>query len=183
MGSCKPQGTFMKTTVLVFVGFAPILLFQLLGCATVNPQEWTAAQVKMTEMQRDLQQLKQENTTLKGVLADFEQQLKTLQTQQSSASTVKDAAVQNSPTKNQTEGKKATDVKRCAAITQKGTQCTRNATAGSDFCWQHAGSSKAAVKENAGVDNSQGKTIYTGPKGGQYYINKNGNKTYVRKKK
>lgn len=27
----------------------------------------------------------------------------------------------------------------------------------------------------------QGKTIYTGPRGGQYYINKNGNKTYVPK--
>ncbi len=28
----------------------------------------------------------------------------------------------------------------------------------------------------------QGKTIYTGPKGGQYYINSNGNKTYVPKR-
>lgn len=27
----------------------------------------------------------------------------------------------------------------------------------------------------------QGKTIYTGPKGGQYYYNSNGNKTYVPK--
>ena len=29
----------------------------------------------------------------------------------------------------------------------------------------------------------QGKTIYTGPKGGQYYINDNGNKTYIPKQK
>lgn len=28
----------------------------------------------------------------------------------------------------------------------------------------------------------QGKTIYTGPKGGQYYINSNGRKTYVPKR-
>ncbi|MFI3268039.1 MAG: hypothetical protein R3Y51_04900 [Rikenellaceae bacterium] len=28
-----------------------------------------------------------------------------------------------------------------------------------------------------------GKTIYTGPNGGQYYINSNGNKTYVPKQK
>lgn len=27
-----------------------------------------------------------------------------------------------------------------------------------------------------------GRTIYTGPRGGQYYINSNGNKTYIRKK-
>jgi len=29
---------------------------------------------------------------------------------------------------------------------------------------------------------AKGKTIETGPKGGQYYINRNGNKTYVPKK-
>lgn len=29
----------------------------------------------------------------------------------------------------------------------------------------------------------KGKTIYTGSKGGQYYINSNGNKTYVPKRK
>jgi len=28
----------------------------------------------------------------------------------------------------------------------------------------------------------QGRTIYTGPRGGQYYINSNGNKTYVPKR-
>ena len=30
---------------------------------------------------------------------------------------------------------------------------------------------------------SQGKTIHTGPRGGKYYINSKGNKTYVKKKK
>ncbi len=29
--------------------------------------------------------------------------------------------------------------------------------------------------------NSNGKTIYTGARGGQYYINSNGNKTYIKK--
>ncbi len=28
---------------------------------------------------------------------------------------------------------------------------------------------------------SKGRTIHTGPRGGQYYINKNGNKTYIRR--
>ena len=28
-------------------------------------------------------------------------------------------------------------------------------------------------------DNYNGHTIYTGPRGGRYYINRNGNKTYI----
>ena len=42
---------------------------------------------------------------------------------------------------------------QCAAITKKGTQCKRRATAGSSFCWQHGGrtvpktSQKAPSKE------------------------------------
>ena len=28
---------------------------------------------------------------------------------------------------------------RCQAITKKGTQCSRNAQAGSSYCWQHGG--------------------------------------------
>ena len=31
--------------------------------------------------------------------------------------------------------------------------------------------------------NSSGRVIHTGPRGGRYYINKNGNKTYIRRKK
>lgn len=34
-----------------------------------------------------------------------------------------------------------------------------------------------------GLTPSTGAKIYTGPRGGQYYINKNGNKTYIKKKK
>lgn len=33
-----------------------------------------------------------------------------------------------------------------------------------------------------GLTPRTGGTIYTGPRGGQYYINKNGNKTYIKKK-
>lgn len=35
----------------------------------------------------------------------------------------------------------------------------------------------------SGETSSGGRTIYTGPRGGRYYINSNGNKTYIRKKK
>ncbi len=36
---------------------------------------------------------------------------------------------------------------------------------------------------SSSTDYSTGRTIYEGPRGGQYYINSNGNKTYIRKKK
>jgi hypothetical protein len=38
------------------------------------------------------------------------------------------------------------------------------------------------LSEGDGLTPKTGGTIYTGPRGGQYYINKNGNKTYIRRK-
>jgi hypothetical protein len=40
--------------------------------------------------------------------------------------------------------------------------------------------SKADSTKRDGLTPSTGATIYTGPRGGQYYINKNGNKTYIK---
>lgn len=87
--------------------------------------------------------------------------------------------------------------KQCQAITSKGTQCKRSAEAGSNYCWQH----KSTYEPNSDVSDkkndsttvkkstttpqspSTGGRIYqTGPKGGTYYINSHGNKTYVKKK-
>ena len=91
-----------------------------------------------------------------------------------------------------------TSTGKCQAITSKGTQCSRNAAAGSNYCWQHKGTSQAnsatgtkqtssesstTTKSSTGSSNYNGSnTIQTGPRGGQYYINKNGNKTYVKRK-
>ncbi|HAQ02375.1 hypothetical protein A2467_02280 [Candidatus Nomurabacteria bacterium RIFOXYC2_FULL_36_8] len=75
---------------------------------------------------------------------------------------------------------------QCKAITAKGTQCSRNAEAGSDYCWQHKSSqeTKSTVKSSSssGSNSGSGRTIHTGSRGGQYYINKNGNKTYIKRK-
>ncbi len=38
------------------------------------------------------------------------------------------------------------------------------------------------LKQGDGLTPKTGATIYTGPRGGQYYINKNGNKTYIKRK-
>lgn len=39
---------------------------------------------------------------------------------------------------------------------------------------------KTGLTPNTGLTPRTGATIYTGPRGGQYYINKNGNKTYIK---
>lgn len=74
---------------------------------------------------------------------------------------------------------------QCKAITAAGTQCKRSASEGSDYCWQHQGNSgsKSSVKSSGtstGSSTGSGRTIQTGPRGGKYYINKNGNKTYIK---
>lgn len=43
-------------------------------------------------------------------------------------------------------------------------------------------SKKIVLGEGDGLTPRTGAKIYTGSKGGQYYINKNGNKTYIKKK-
>ncbi len=40
---------------------------------------------------------------------------------------------------------------QCAATTKKGTQCKRQASPGSEFCWQHGGSTKAQRASNQGA--------------------------------
>ncbi len=42
---------------------------------------------------------------------------------------------------------------------------------------------QVVLGEGDGLTPRTGAKIYTGSRGGQYYINKNGNKTYIRKKK
>ena len=79
---------------------------------------------------------------------------------------------------------KVSESGRCKAITLKGSQCSRKSEAGSDYCWQHKnnGQAKSTVKSSGSSSGSSGsgRTILTGPRGGKYYINKNGKKTYIK---
>jgi colicin import membrane protein len=68
---------------------------------------------------------------------------------------------------------------QCKAITQAGSRCSRKAEAGSDYCWQHK--PKTSTSTSTTSTSSSGRTIYTGPRGGKYYINSNGNKTYIKR--
>jgi len=84
----------------------------------------------------------------------------------------------------------STESKRCIAITNAGTQCSRNADPGSDYCWQHkktyepttSSSVSTTTTPTKNTTTSSGQTIQTGPRGGQYYINSSGKKVYVKKK-
>jgi len=81
---------------------------------------------------------------------------------------------------------------RCKAITAAGSQCSRNADAGSEYCWQHKNtyephstpSNAVSTPKSTGSSSSgstgAGRVIQTGPRGGKYYINSKGNKVYVK---
>lgn len=69
---------------------------------------------------------------------------------------------------------------RCQAKTKKGTQCTRTASKGSKYCWQHGGKSNVS-SEGTAVDTSKEGT-FVGPRGGVYHYSKSGNKVYSKKK-
>ena len=43
--------------------------------------------------------------------------------------------------------------------------------------------SKSEVQESSNTVDSKGRTIYTGPRGGRYYINSKGNKVYIKNDK
>lgn len=68
---------------------------------------------------------------------------------------------------------------QCAAITKKGTRCSRSVQAGSNYCWQHQ-DNKSGNSVSDGYNGGQ--IWHTGPRGGQYYINSKGNKVYKKKR-
>lgn len=84
-----------------------------------------------------------------------------------------------------TEENSTRTISQCKAITASGSQCSRNADEGSDYCWQHKKSTSTQYKSSSSSQYNSSlssRTIQTGPRGGKYYINKNGNKTYIKRK-
>lgn len=67
---------------------------------------------------------------------------------------------------------------RCQALTKSGKQCSRNASAGSDYCWQHQNQVETNVKKS---ENSSTE-YFTGPRGGTYHYSKSGKKVYGKRK-
>lgn len=80
---------------------------------------------------------------------------------------------------------------QCKAITVKGTRCKRTAEFGKSYCWQHRDQSEEPSEKSYKSSSSSEKSynsssssyqILTGPRGGKYYINSHGNKTYIKRK-
>jgi colicin import membrane protein len=129
------------------------------------------------DLQREINQTKVENESLKIQISELK---KSAAIQPYG---IVDNKEQTSP--NQTPG-------RCKAITAKGTQCSRTAEPSSDYCWQHKSTyepnsqpsnliSPIKSSGSSGGSTGSGRVIHTGPRGGKYYINSKGNKTYIKR--
>ncbi len=143
--------------------------------------EIESLKIQVETLTNEVKAQKSENEHLKSLMiSKLEEVSNSIKTFQGSAT----PESKDSPTEKADE--KATVGKgQCKAITAAGTQCKRSASEGSDYCWQHQGysGSKSTVKSSgssSGTSTGSGRTIQTGPRGGKYYINKNGNKTYIK---
>jgi colicin import membrane protein len=149
----------------------------------------------ITEKQKlmdDILNLKQEIIDLKTDILTYKSENEQLRTQLTSNNNAS-AATLNAVSSTQKTITTQTSSGRCQAITAKGTQCSRSADAGSKYCWQHKktyepGSTATSTNKSSSTSTGNnfnstygGKTIMTGPRGGKYYINSKGNKTYIKK--
>lgn len=67
--------------------------------------------------------------------------------------------------------------------TQSNATNTDNYSTNGNYNWRTGNSGTRAADYSSNAYNyGNGQTIYTGPRGGQYYINSTGNKTYVPKR-
>lgn len=155
--------------------FGIIIVFGLIGCSSSEKIVQLESRIGEIEhqlkyMTEEAKLLRETNKELLGLLNKIEfQKLSNEQTIQAQSPTTTKVEPNLNPT-------------QCQAITLAGVQCSRNSSPGSKYCWQHQ-SSSSEVKSSSSNSTYNNKTIITGPRGGQYYINKNGNKTYIRKKK
>ncbi len=147
----------------------------LAGCATTGD---------IAKLETELTQQKTEISYLKGRIDAMSDDIARIAANQQAATS---RSFVPSSTPSQTAVPSATAMNgvqidstsgRCQAITAAGTQCTRRAQPGSKYCWQHQNYGKATPSSG-----SSDRQILTGPRGGKYYINSNGKKVYIRKKK
>jgi colicin import membrane protein len=188
----------MKTYV-IFIIFSSLSLIGL-------SQSKKELQEQVTILLSEKQKLSDEKLKLMEEILNLKQQILDIKTENLSYKTENDklrASISannnaSSSLTNQVVSKQSTSTneasrERCLAITAKGTQCTRLADLGSKYCWQHKTTYEPRTINNTTTSNkssissgtssgttSSGRTIYTGPRGGRYYINKNGNKTYIK---
>ncbi len=120
-----------------------------------------------SDLKKEVSSLKMEIKKLNLYISDLEKQIDSLQNSKNSTSEIIAADTT------------AVKLYQCKAITLSGKRCSRTAKPGTDYCWQHQQKSK--VQESTS-SSSTGRKIYTGPRGGKYYINSNGKKVYIKSK-
>ena len=164
-----------------------LLLLILMFCSLISySQSKTELKAEIESLKKQVETLsnevkvqKSENEQLRSLMiSKLDEMSNSIKTFQGSGEVQPNNAI---PAK--AEDKTTTIKGQCKAITAAGTQCKRSASEGSDYCWQHQSNteSKSSVK-SSGTSTGSNRTIMTGPRGGQYYINKNGNKTYIKSK-
>ena len=171
-----------------------LFLFMLIGFSVTFAQSKKEIQQKLSALEAsqsslfiEVSSLTQDVAILKSELKSVRREndlLKQLVASGSGKQSIADTTSQKSVINTSAPGK-------CKAITSKGTQCSRTADAGSEYCWQH----KATYEPNSTPSNAvspskssgssggatgSGREIHTGPRGGKYYINSKGNKTYIK---
>lgn len=142
-------------------------------------------------LQDEVNNLRTESLRLKEQILDLKMELATYKSENEKLRATMSSPQSGQPVNTQIQNLTSVPTSspgRCQAITAKGTQCSRTADPGSNYCWQHkstyepSGSTKSSVSSSpsSSSSSSAGRTIYTGPRGGKYYINSKGNKVYIK---
>lgn len=170
--------------------FVLSLLFILLGCTSND---------RIIELEKRIDTLETRIAELEKSIADTKKvspKTTKLNTKKKSTTIKKESGIDVAPLplttvqnnsklserNNKNEENVNTTSGRCQAMTKAGTQCSRNAKEGSNYCWQHQNSENTSTTQKSS-SYSGDRTIYTGPRGGQYYYNSKGNKVYIKRKK
>lgn len=155
-----------------------VSLVLLIGCATRDELDTTNVRImhleqKVSNVEDRLNAIENQNDKLLEEIRDVNRKINLVNSKvQSNIPLIsnQDSSIRNI----------SNNALQCKAITKKGTRCARQAQEGSEYCWQHQTGKSASSVTNS--TSSSGNEIMTGPRGGQYYINKNGKKTYIKRK-
>jgi type II secretory pathway pseudopilin PulG len=179
-----------------------ILMVLILSTTIGLSQSKKELEQKVSQLTSENQAIMNELLTVKQQMIDLKQEFMSLKnenellrtqvsTPSNERSTNESLGIKGSSPTNNKPAVNLVAGGRCQAITAAGNQCSRNADPGSNYCWQHKSTYEpnntqqkivsTPTQKISGSSSSSGRTIYTGPRGGRYYINSHGNKTYIKK--
>lgn len=176
----------MKKLIIILTFIIPLF------CLSQTKKELTARIAAIENAQsgviNEVKILREDNASFKTEIANLKRENELLRQQISNNQAKSQTGETASPATEQNN----TVPGQCKAITSKGTQCSRTADVGSEYCWQHKATyepnstptnavSPTKSSGSSGGSTGSGREIHTGPRGGKYYINSKGNKVYIKK--